>query len=395
MKTRLTIAFLCVAAVCAAQRKEMRTIEKALEKGELQEAYTTFESIDESSVETKYAAEYNLYKAAHTIDIANPQKKVSLEDLRSAEEAYEKAKSLNVDSPQISGMVGNYIVSKKLEVANTLAVAGKTSAARDLVDEIYQMDTQNYDMLYNSANLSYASEDLERALEDYDKLVIAGYTGSEVTYVATNTRNGQEENFPNEKTRALAVKTGGHSDPKEVSSPSKVGDIATKLVWLYKNSKGLKAAESSYERIQSKYPGDTSLKMARPNILLTLEKTEEYEKAAAKLKQSIDDPAIYENLAMAAFKNKDYDKAIENFEAAIDMEPSYAAYVNLANSYIERGNLEETTAEGQTEDYKKAVENFEAAHKMKPEEKNIISTLASLYEFLEMPEKAEAMKAKM
>jgi tetratricopeptide (TPR) repeat protein len=378
-----------------AQRREMRDIESALAKGQLAEAYTTYESINENEVEPKYAAQYNLYKSAYILDLRNPQKNLTLEELRNAEAALKKAKELDLEQDQISSMVENYLINKKLGVANTLAQSGEVEKARDLVDELYQMDTENYGMLYNSANLSYAAEDFARAMQDYDKLVNVGYTGSETIFIATSKANNQAENFPNETTRDMAVRTGSHTNPQVETTPSNVGDIASKLVWLYKNDKGLKSAETTYDRIMAKYPNDASLKVAKPNILLTLEKMDEYEKATEKLKQTVKDPAVYENLAMAAYNNKDYDKAIENFESAIALAPSYALHVNLSNAYIEKGNLEKTSADQQLDLYRQAVQNLEKAHEMKTDDKGIIATLASLYEFLEMPDKAEALKAKM
>ncbi|MGB3591394.1 MAG: tetratricopeptide repeat protein [Nonlabens sp.] len=396
MKRLITCFFLAASLLTFAQKKEIKNIKKALKTQDIQKAYDAFESIDESAVEAKYAADYNLYKAAYKIDVSG-QRSASFEDLRIAETSLEKAISLGLKdktSEMYVNIVENAIRTRKLALANEM-MATDTATAISLVDELYALDETNYDMLYNSANMSYSIEDFETAMLQYEKLVATNYDGVRKSLYAVNKQNGTRELFPNTTTREIAIKSGSHMTPTEEQSPSNVGDVATKLVWLKKSQKDLNAAKAMYEKIKRQYPSDDSLTAAEVGIFQILEMDEEYA-AAVKKMNDINDPQIFMNLAESAATKKNYDSAIEYYNKALQLDSSsYFSSVNIANAYLEKGNLETTTAVEQMELYKSAVKNLENAHKIKPDEKGIMSTLISLYDFLEMTDKSAAMKAKM
>ncbi len=394
MKLKLMILFLAISSIAFAQKKEMRKIQRAIEKGELKEAQDIFNTINEDEVEDKYAAEYNLYKAGSILGLAGARK-ASLEELREAESTLMKAQELGLDNSKLEPVIQNLILTRKFELANEYISDGKPETALKLTEELYDFDKSNLDMLYNAGNIAYNNQLYDKAIEKFKILIDQNYTGVSTSYLATN-KQGVVEKFPNKLARDFAVKGNSYSNPTSETTPSKLGDVVLKTVWLLKNKGEVEKALSTYQKAIKDNPNDNSLKLIKADVFLTLEMMEEYQKAIENTNSDITDPAVFDNLGIAAFNQKNYDSAIRYFESSLDLKSdNYGTLINLANSYLEKGNLKETTAEEQKNLYLKSTVMLEKAHKLKPEEKAIVNTLVSLFDFLGMKEKAEEMKAKM
>ncbi|ARN76627.1 hypothetical protein BST97_00625 [Nonlabens spongiae] len=380
----------------SAQKRELRKIEKAVQYGQMTEALEIFNSIEESEVEDKYSGQYKFYKAAVVSGVVG-DKKPTYEDIQMAENLIAESKAAGYEDKQLMAMVENAINSQKIQIVNSKLQSGKTEEAIVIVEDIYEADNSNKDMLFTSAQLSYQVSDFDAARKKFQELFDAGYTGETVTFYAKNKSTGQEEVFPSKKLAEVAISTAkSHTDLREDKAPSKLGTIVNNLVWLYKNDDQMQKAKFVFEKAQQRFPEDASLKIVTPDIYNTLGMTEEYKKAIANRGNDITDPQVYNNLASAAFKSKDYDNAIQYYTSSLELkEDSYAAHVNLSNAYLEKGNLEETTAKEQQVLYKEALSHLERAHELKPDDKNILPTMVSLYGVFEMTEKAEAIKAKM
>jgi tetratricopeptide (TPR) repeat protein len=395
MKLKLTLLFLAVASIAMAQKKEMRKIERAIEKENFLEAFEVFNSIDENAVEDKYAGTYQFYKSAILVDLSGA-KKASLEDLRAAEGALAQAKILEFDDSDLEASVENSIQIRKLEIANEKVAEGKFKIALLLVEELYASNPSNLDMLYNAGNLAYNNGLYDKAIDKYDLLLEKKYTGEITNYLATN-QDGVLEKFSNKTFRDFAIKSKSHTLPTSETTPSNLGDIVLKTVWLYTDQKQNKQkAKLIYETALQNHPKDTSLKLVKADVYLTLGMMEEYKEAIENVDSDITDPKVFDNLGEAAMKSKNYESAVRYFQSSLKLAPDdYFALVSLSNAYLEQGNLEETSAEEQKVFYTNAAGYLEKAHKVKPEEKGIMATLVSLYDFIGMTDKAAEMKAKI
>lgn len=396
MKYTFSALFIAMTLMVSAQKRELRKIEKAVQSGQMDEALEIFNSIDESEVEEKYAGQYKFYKSTVVAGVLGDQQP-TYEDIQEAEKLIAESKAAGYEDKQLMAMVENAINSQKIQIVNSKLQSGKTEEAIVIVEDIYEADNSNKDMLFTSAQLSYQVSDFDAARKKFQELFDAGYTGETVTFYAKSKSTGQEEVFPSKKLAEVAISTAkSHTDLREDKAPSKLGTILNNLVWLYKNDDQMQKAKFVFEKAQQRFPEDASLKMVTPDIYNTLGMTEEYKKAVANRGKDITDPKVYDNLGTAAFKTKDYDNAINYFESSLELkEDSFITHVNLSNSYLEKGNLEQTTAEEQQELYKKALSHLERAHELKPDNKNILPTMVSLYGVFEMTDKAEAIKAKM
>ncbi|MFB0902853.1 MAG: tetratricopeptide repeat protein, partial [Nonlabens sp.] len=236
----------------------------------------------------------------------------------------------------------------------------------------------------------------DKAIEKYDLLLEKKYTGEITNYLATN-QDGVVEKFSNKTVRDFSIKSKSHTLPTSETTPSNLGDIVLKTVWLYTNQKQNKQkAILIYETALQNHPKDTSLELVKADVYLTLGMMEEYKEAVENIDLDITDPKVFDNLGQAAMKSKNYESAMRYFKSSLKLAPDdYFALVSLSNAYLETGNLEQTTAAEQQELYLKAIGSLEKAHEVKPEEKAVMGTLLSLYDFLQMKEKSAEIKSKM
>ena len=396
MKYTFSALFIAMTLMVSAQKRELRKIEKAVQSGQMAEALEIFNSIDEGEVEDKYSGQYKFYKAAVVSGVVG-DKKPTYEDIQEAENLIAESRKLGYEDDQLYPMVEGALMSLKIDIVNAKLQSGKTEEALTIVDNMYESNSSDKELLFTSAQLSYQISDFDAARKKYQELFDAGYTGVQTTYFATNKATGQEEPFRSKRLAEVSIDNAKtHTDLREEDSPSKIGVIVNNLVWLYKNDEQTEKAKFIFEKAKQRFPEDTSLKLVTADIYNTLGMMEEYKKAVANRGSDITDPKVYNNLASSAFKSKNYDNAINYYQSSLELkEDSFFAHVNLSNAYLEKGNLEETTYEQQQELYKKALSHLERAHEIKPEDKKILPTMVSLYGVFEMTEKAEAIKAKM
>ncbi|MGB5981243.1 MAG: tetratricopeptide repeat protein [Nonlabens sp.] len=395
MKYLLLSLCLSIGLMGVSQKRELKKIDKALESREMAEALEIFNTIDENEVEEKYEGKYKFYKAAVTSGVVG-QKKATYDEIKEAENLIEESKASGYANELIP-IVEQAIQGRKLQIANELLNSGDSDKAVMIIDNIYKNNPENTDMLFTSAQLSYQNSDFDSAIRKFQELLDLGYTGQKTLFYAVNNETGKEESFPNQKIMSVSInRVKTHSNPREETTPSKLGAIVNNLVWLYKNDQQLDKAKFIFEKAQQRFPDDASLKLVKPDIFLNLGMTEAYKEAVAANENSVKDPKVYNNLGASAMKAKDYDGAIKYYESSLKLkEESFLAHVNLSNAYLEKGNLEGTTYEQQQEAYKTALSHLERAHEIKPDEKNIMPTMVSLYGVFEMTDKAEAIKAKM
>ncbi|SCX95852.1 Tetratricopeptide repeat-containing protein [Nonlabens sp. Hel1_33_55] len=392
MNYRLLILGLAFSSLAFAQKREIRKIEKAVEDNDYKEASSLFSEINESEVEEKYVADYTYFKAVTML--GNPNRvTASGKELQNIMVLFDKAKDLGYDSAAVSGQKS--LVSDAIFAhAQKMLQAGKQDEALASVNYLLELDPSNQRMRENAANLAYRSGDFKSAKDNYQQLLDEGYTGIEETALATSLGSNKDEVFPNLKTAEVAVKTGQYTNARLEKSDSKLGTIVTNLAWVYNNNGEKPKAKSLVMEIFDKYPEDESLKIAAANLYLLVGMEEEYKKAVSKMNEEITDPAVYQNLAVAAADKENWDQAIDYYNKSIELDNSnYATQNNLAAAYIQKGNLEETTAVQQKEYYMNAAKHYEKVLELKPDMDSAKTTLISIYKAFNMDDKAAALEA--
>lgn len=392
MKLRFTIVFLAAAALGFAQKKEMRKIEKAILLNDFEQAFEVFKSINEAEVEDKYLADYSFYKALAEVDVLSGKLPTEAQ-VKSSEKYLAKALELGYTNENLVPYLKNIHQRAKYAMAGMYLQNGESDRALNLVKQLYQENTENKDMLFNAANLAYQASKFDEAKEMYRELVGINYNGVVTTYTAVNSATGEVETYASKSLRDAAVNVARtHAQPAEQNSPSNLGDIMNKLMWLYAKDEQIDQAKNLLKKVITNNPDDVSLKAVLPDIYNNLGMIEEYKKITMNGGNEIKDPKVLSNLAKAAYDSKDYEKAIKYYESSISLKgDDFVNRAMLANSYIEFANLDSTSAEDAEKMYVKAVEHLEAANELKPKQANIIGTLKSLYGALGMEDRIPAL----
>ncbi len=387
----LTIA-LAFSAVMVAQKREIKKISKAIEKQDYKEAREIYEEIDQNAVEDQYKTDVLFYDAATTI--GNPASvKLDSDKLMAVYEQLDQAESQGFEDKAQVQMYQQAVTAAIFSKAQTELKNKNTEKALSLVKYLLEKDPDNDKMRENAANLAYGIQDFDFARQNYEALIEKGYNGVVETAVATDKNTGQVTTFPNKKSADLAVLSGRYMDARMERSESVLGGIVTNLTWIYKQQGEMDKAKELVETTLAQNSQDQSVQLAKADLYLLVDDQEAYEKAIKELNTEITDPQVFENLGMAAGEKGNWDQAIDYYQKSLDLRPdSYVSLNNQAAAYINKGNLDETSVEDQEELYKKAVLNFEKLMQIKPDLAGVKETLIGLYNFLEMPEKAQALQ---
>ncbi|MBD3580936.1 tetratricopeptide repeat protein [Flavobacterium selenitireducens] len=294
-----------------------------------------------------------------------------------------------------------------LQYAVALGSSGKNKEAGKILYSIYELDKNDKDVLYYAASYAVNGQDYDSAMSYYKELNAAKYTGERTIYSAKSKLNDQYEGFNNKADRDNAVKLGTHVLPKEEKEPSKQGEIYSNMVRILIQQKKNDEAKKVVTEGLAAIPNDPTLKSLESELVLNSANFEEYKKVA----NMSDANAVY-NLGVLAFQEKKMAEAEKYFESTIQLDPKYTnAYVNLSavklgadKALTEQMNkLGTSAADNKKYDqlkgqrvalFKSVLPLLEKAHELAPEDPNVTSNLLSVYNYLEMKDKYQALKAK-
>lgn len=160
----------------------------------------------------------------------------------------------------------------------------------------------------------------------------------------------------------------------------------------------------------AKYPNDNAIVIELTNYYITAGKSKdalEYLRIAKELEPT--NASLYFAEGFLFEKLEEFDKAIDSYQTAIDVNPEYfdalynigAAYYNKAVREFEKANeIMENKAyivarDAATATLAKALPYMEKAHEVNPNEKLVLETLKTLYYRLQMPEKLKMIDEKL
>jgi tetratricopeptide (TPR) repeat protein len=162
------------------------------------------------------------------------------------------------------------------------------------------------------------------------------------------------------------------------------------------------------------YPADNQLNRFMVSILITLERSEQAKNELVKaIENEPDDPSLHFTLGILYEELEQPDNARESYQSALEVDPNhYESNYNMAvlvfteanDMYREVSQLGISAADRKKEKemkpqiqagFEKALPLWERVHELKPEDDSAVETLAFLYSYLDMPEKAKEMRAKM
>ena len=320
------IIFLCFALVSFSygQKKELRSANKFIEKGEYASALdildTTNDLIQASDDKTKARAMF-LYGMIYT----------NTEDFDKAVNSFEMAKNLGGTNPLLDAEIS------KLENAIITSAIGDQetedfiSSAKKLYGA-YKINPENNQLyLFYAASSSVNADDYEQALIYYKMLVDINYEGIETKYYVTEVSSGNEIEIGSESEFNLLKKSKDYQDPREEDTESKYPEIVKNIALIY-NTLGQKdKALDAIKSARQSNPDDVGLIITTANIYFELGDKEAFKLSMSEaIELDPSNPILYYNLGVVSADLGEKDVAVEYYNKSIELDPtSENSYLNL------------------------------------------------------------------
>src|SRR5699024_978456 len=194
--TILAIGLSLVTLTAMAQKREIRKANRAISSGNFTEALSELESAESQldSAKEEDIAEVYYLKANALYNLAPND----TENIEQASSYLKQAANYKASPSTKEGMV--LLSSKIMEALVNSAIedqnASRNKEAADKLMEVYELDKDNNQMyLFYAASNYHNAEELDKALDGYEKLLDMGYTGVTTQYFAVNNESGEKELF--------------------------------------------------------------------------------------------------------------------------------------------------------------------------------------------------------
>ncbi|MDX5585580.1 MAG: tetratricopeptide repeat protein [Aureibaculum sp.] len=420
-KQLITMLAILIGLSAYAQKDELKSTDKALKNGDLATAKSSVDQAEGliANADNKIKANFYFLKAKTYYDIAkkNPSLDAnafdiaakSLQDLLAFEKQIGKAKYTEEAQPLLTTLIGD-VSAKGIKQYQEKDY----SNAKVTLYKTYALSKKDTAFLEYAATAAYLDKDYDLSLEHFSKLKEVGYTGIATTYTATNIESGKTESFGSKSQMDLMVKTGQYKEPKVDVSKSKTASVIKNIAWILVEKGEVENAMSAVKEARKVDPKDINMLLTEANLLLKLDKKDEF---AALMKEAIiQDPnnaMLHFNVGVINQEQGNMEEAKGYYNKAIELDPNYSdAYLNLGAILLERdkvlveemnNNLSnfkkyDAIKARQLELYKEVLPYYEKAYvltkeKTKEDDIDIVRTLMSMYENLEMNDKFKEMKA--
>ena len=422
MKSKYVIlaSALLISVATFAQKDQIKAAEKALKGGNSQEAVNILQAAESASATAPDAekAQFFFVKGNAYLDLAN--KKVDTDkNLSLAAKAYQDLISAEKTSGKVkfSTQAAASITEIKFKLINNAIADSKVDKHADSAKKLYDaylLDKRDTINLYYAASTYINAKDYDTALTLYDELKTLNYSGKGTSYLAVNKLSGQEDVFATAQERDRMVKLGTHEKPKTEVVPSKRGEIYKNIALILVQKGKTEEAKKAIAAARIANPDDASLTLTEANLYLDTKDFAMYKKLIDEvLAKNPNDADLTFNLGVISANAKNFVDAEKYYKRAIEIRPDYInAYLNLAILKLDGDKVifEEmnklTNSEKDNKRYlvlKKqregvftgALPYLEKANELDPKNKEVASTLLSVYSALEMTDKKKALKARM
>jgi tetratricopeptide (TPR) repeat protein len=410
MKKQVIIALaFSVSAWSFAQKKELKTVEKAIKGNNYAEAKTSLSQAESmlSLMDEKQKSQYYFLKGK--VMYANGAG--TNEDFDEALESFENVK----------GAYGSEIKELKQDMINKLLMRGNKAyenknyaGSSKYFEKIYRLSTKDTTYLYYAASTAINVPDYDRALGLYEELKKIGYTGIVKQFYAVNKETQEEESFASKELRDISVKTSSHIKPTEKLTDSKRAEIVKNVALIYKMNGEDEKAIAALKEAREDNPDDMNLLLVEADLQLKLGNKDAFrgliEEAVLK------DPGNAElryNLGVMAADSGDKATAKKHYDKAIELDRTYVnAYINMAALVLssEQPMIDEMNGLGSSKKdnlrydelkearqqlYKDALPYLTKAVEVKPKNIDAAKTLMNIYSILGETAKYKAIKEKV
>jgi tetratricopeptide (TPR) repeat protein len=398
----LTVGLISVATF--AQKDELKAVEKALKKGQFNEAKATIATLEgaEDSMDAKYKAKY-LFLKGSAYGKSNITKAADAYNaLISFEKESGKPKYTKLAQPKLIELVQT--VSKKA-IDQYNAKDYKNSTNNFYLT--YQLSPTDTSFLYNAAISASLAKNYDASLKYYKELQDIKYTGIVSKYMAVNKESGKEEDMGTKANRDAMVKFGKYIKPTVKVSESKQAEIIKNIGYIYVNQGKPELAIAALDEARKSNPKDINLLLNQAQMYIKLDKMDKFgELMQEAVKIDPTNPNLFFNLGVVNAGENKIEEAIGFYKKAVELDPNYGdAYLNLGVVILNKrvnvinemnDNLSNeskyTQLEGQLKTIcKEALPYIIKADKIERTE-GTVSTLLNIYDTLEMNTEADALR---
>lgn len=399
----LTLGFSVVA-----QKKELKTADKELDKGNFEKAAVALDAAEAllGSMDDKYKSQYYLLRSVFYLNNGEP-------DFNTIKKSMEALKLAT--APAQEQGVKNQIQNLKAHLVNkgtSLLQSEDYKTSSDYFESAYKLVPNDTVYLFYAASTAVNAKLYDRSLAMYEELRSLGYTGVEQNYLATNKETQVEELFGSKVLRDLSVKSKSHINPRDETTKSKFPEIIKNIALIYvqngENEKALQAM--AVARAES--PDDLNLLLTEANVYYTMGDTPKFkELLEVAIQKDPMNPELQYNLGVISSETDDYEGSKKYYLKAIELKPDYInAYVNLSALILgqeesildEMNSLGSSAADDRKYDELKAKRNqlyldaipyLESAFGIDPSNYQAARTLANIYSAVGDSDKYKEYKA--
>ena len=324
MKKILILLCFLLVSFGYSQKKELRSANKFIERGEYTSALDVLESISDilqTTDDKTKARSMFLYGMIYT----------NTEDFDKAVESYQLAKEIGGSNPLLDAEIAkleNAIITSAIgdqENENFISSAKKLYGA-------YKINPENNQLyLYYAASSSVSAKDYDQALAYYQMLIDINYEGIETKYYITEVASGNEIEVGSESEFNLLKRTNDYSDPREEETESKYPEIVKNVALIY-NTLGQKdKALDAIKTAREANPDDVGLIITTANIYFELGDKEAFRSSMSEaIEKDPSNPVLYYNLGVVSADLGEDEAAIEYYKKSIELDPSNEdSYLNM------------------------------------------------------------------
>ena len=322
-KILILLCFLLVSSGYS-QKKELRSANKFIERGEYTSALDVLESISDilqTTDDKTKARSMFLYGMIYTNN----------EDFDKAVESYQLAKEIGGSNPLLDAEIAkleNAIITSAIgdqENENFISSAKKLYGA-------YKINPENNQLyLYYAASSSVSAKDYDQALAYYQILIDINYEGIETKYYITEVASGNEIEVGSESEFNLLKRTNDYSDPREEETDSKYPEIVKNVALIYNTLGEKDKALDAIKTAREANPDDVGLIITTANIYFELGDKEAFRSSMSEaIEKDPSNPVLYYNLGVVSADLGEDDAAIEYYKKSIELDPSNEdSYLNM------------------------------------------------------------------
>ncbi len=311
-----------------AQKKELRTAGKELDRGNFEKASTALSAAASflDAMDEKQKSQYYLYqsilffKNGSATSVEIDQSVEAFGNVTSAVPTQEKGMHLQ--------KLINHLLTKGSDFAST----NDYSSATDYFSNAYKLSQKDTIYLYYAASSAVNAQQYDKSLAMYEQLKSLGFTGIEKQFFAVNKKTNEVEPFDSKVLRDVSVKTKTHINPTEKNTKSKYPEIIKNMALIYNQRGETEKALEAMREARAENPDDLNLVLTEANVHYSMGNTQKFKELLEyATERDPNNAELQYNLGVLAAEANDVANAKKYYQRTIEINPKYTnAYINIA-----------------------------------------------------------------